>query len=112
MSSKERKKKKTHSTHKFMNVSGAPFTLEVNCHESVLQFVVKRINDESVGRRVVFFVSLLMFYIIIARLGLVDGWYCSPLFALSVIGLFGAINKVVQGKKQTENGYFLANDKY
>lgn len=99
MSSKERKKKKDCSIYKFTNVSGAPLLLETDCRETVSRFIVKKITDGSVVKRVLVFFSLLVLYLIAVSLGLLNGWYGTPIFVLGVAGLFSTISRVVEGEK-------------
>lgn len=102
MSSKERKKKKDRSIYRFTNVSGAPLVLETDCRETVSRFTVKRSTNGSVLKRALFFFSLLVLCLVAVSLGLVDGWYGTPIFVFGVAGLLSTISKVVQGEENFE----------
>lgn len=94
------KKKEASSVWKFSNVSGEPLVLETRSLDSTSCFVVERVTDENVLQRTLCFVSLLILYVVLVRLGLVDGWYCFPVFGFGIVGLLGTVNKVVQGEAQ------------
>lgn len=102
----ERKKRKQRSIYKFTNVSGTYFTLEINVHEGVSRFVVKRVVEENIPGRVLCFFSLLLVYVVITHLGIIDGWYCSPVFGLGMLGLLNTTSKILEGD---EGKVFIAS---
>lgn len=94
----EAKKKKYRSVHAFTNVSGASLILETYSYGNISHFMLRRVNCASALKRSLCFLSLLVIYAIAVKFGLIDGWCFCPVILLGVIGMWGMINEVVQGK--------------